>query len=671
MINNINKEQENAGQGVTYDLHKETPMLLRGCLIALLLGTALAALPAAEPAQLHILLPDGAKMILLTAGDAPRVSGGWVQRDADDGNPLSLLVSGLTMTDTAIAGEVVENIPGRRRRAPRRWTLQLTFSDTKVAGTCAEADGRSGAVSGLVIGLERLRQAEGIDPRCNWPAWRGNGCGVATHDKGQALIENPRQARFVWLSQPLPLPGHTPDNGTVGGYGSFCAWDGKLYLLYYEGSGGPPWKGDKSIDAHWSDLKDKQQANLLAEFGTKEAWAKAKLSVLADDVLICIDMASGITLWERRYVKKGFNWSNVSGAHFHPCTDGERVYLVGSSGRIYAVDALTGEPVWEVPVPGMDPDAARDNALAQVEAGHDLSSKKRPLAKYQPFKHCGDINSKPRIIGGVLVLAERGLVGLDPKTGKKLWGPLREVGTGNAFTWNHKGKELIICSKDYRRHPAPGIVCVDPQNGRVVWENDQIMPELTQMLIQGDLMFTSGARNNKGLEGLLAEGLHANPSCFRLSMSGAERIWQLDLGESKHGSNINAITGVIYRDHIFHKLLSGKDATDRRQGKVTCINLTDGAVKGGIAPGMASGGAWNENIAGDGRLIHLGFGPTFMYAKADPDDFRLLHYNQDSEDRWCFPGGIPYLVTPILVDGRFIYRGFNHLYCFDLRAGKR
>ncbi|MFW5750760.1 MAG: PQQ-binding-like beta-propeller repeat protein [Planctomycetota bacterium] len=649
-------------------------MLLRGCLIALLLGTALAALPAAESAQLHILLPDGAKMTLLTAGDAPRVSGGWVQRDADDGNPLPLLVSGLTMKGTAIAGEVVENIPGKRRRAARRWTLQLTFSGTKVAGTCAEADGRSGAVSGQMIGMERLRQAEGIDPRCNWPAWRGNGCGVATHDKGQALIENPKQARFVWLSQPLPLPGHTPDHGTVGGYGSFCAWEGKLFLLYYEGSGGPPWKGARSVDAHWSELNEKQQGNQLAQFGTREAWAKAKLSVLADDVLVCIDAASGITLWERRFAQKGFNWADISGAHFHPCTDGERVYAVGSSGRIYAVDAVTGEPVWETVVPGMDPDAGRDQALAQAAAGHDLSGKERPLEKYSPFRHCGIVTSKPRIIGGVLVLAEHGLVGFDPKTGRKLWGPLGEVETGNAFTWTHQGKELILCSMHYKRHPGPGVICVEPQSGRVLWQNKHILPELAQMLIQDDLMFVSGAMNNNILAKLKDSpnaGLHLEPSCYRLSSSGAERIWRLEPGQTEHATSICAIAGVIYRDHIYHKLLSGKEATGRRQGPVSCIALADGGVKGSIARGMQAGGSWNETIAGDGRLLHLGFSPVFLYAKADPEDYRVLHYNQDGDDRWCFPGGIPYLVTPILIDGRLIYRGFNHLYCFDLRVGKR
>ena len=63
------------------------------------------------------------------------------------------------------------------------------------------------------------------------------------------------------------------------------------------------------------------------------------------------DSRTGLTLWKTAFESKGFNHHGSGknyGGHYTPCVKDGRVYVPGSMGRAYCLDALTGEVIWDV-----------------------------------------------------------------------------------------------------------------------------------------------------------------------------------------------------------------------------------------------------------------------------------------------------------------------------------
>ena len=65
--------------------------------------------------------------------------------------------------------------------------------------------------------------------------------------------------------------------------------------------------------------------------------------------MIALDAASGRTLWEHAYdapILSGMNVEYGTGPHSTPLVVGDRVFAVGSTGRMHALDRRTGRVVW-------------------------------------------------------------------------------------------------------------------------------------------------------------------------------------------------------------------------------------------------------------------------------------------------------------------------------------
>ena len=65
--------------------------------------------------------------------------------------------------------------------------------------------------------------------------------------------------------------------------------------------------------------------------------------------MIALDAASGRTLWEHTYdapILRGLNVEYGPGPHSTPLVAGERVFAVGSTGRMHALDRRTGRVLW-------------------------------------------------------------------------------------------------------------------------------------------------------------------------------------------------------------------------------------------------------------------------------------------------------------------------------------
>lgn len=520
-----------------------------------------------------------------------------------------------------------------------------------------QAEGK-GRIEGRVWTRQELLENHSFG-EARWPGWRGGEqAGVADGNSDTALVEDLREARFRWKSAArTPMPGHTDDR-LLGGYGEIALADNKVFLNYYVGHGDvyPEGKSFPQIVAAVKESMAEKPGKGVDQYvkeyfaGDVEAYARQKLPVLATDVIDCYDATTGLTLWQARFPGRGLNWYHCDGPHFNITWDQGRAYAVGSAGALYCLDAETGEPIWEGWLPGIAPLPERlEKALTEAKGGGKPN-------KHGPGDH---FVNKPYAMDGVLVVAERGLYGLDGATGEILWGPIKEVGNGNPRPWRHEGTTYALCRLQYGRGGVGGgIACVEVRTGKLMWVDRRFAGDHGKEFANDEQFLFAGGAGKGGSE----ETIRA-PTCYRLSPQGLKKLWSMEpiTSEPKMGAP------VLYDGHVYTYWHGG--------GKmyVVCIEAATGKEVG-RHPMPTQRKYWQSLCAGSDRLFHcMGQQTRAPMLFATGADFRILHDGHDKERYWTIPGTFQVL-SPIMVDGRILVRekgedgvGGSRIYCYDLR----
>jgi outer membrane protein assembly factor BamB len=144
---------------------------------------------------------------------------------------------------------------------------------------------------------------------------------------------------------------------------------------------------------------------------------------VADDVVVCLDLATGKTLWKCKSPGEAVGRMASS----TPCVAGGHVYALGST-HCYAVDANNGKLIWSAPMPGKAP------------------------------------ASSPLVADGVFVVNTGKLAAFDAATGKQLWvQPKAGGGNSSPLAWKCGDKTVVICN-------GRGVMSgVDIKTGDVLW----------------------------------------------------------------------------------------------------------------------------------------------------------------------------------------------------------
>jgi outer membrane protein assembly factor BamB len=145
---------------------------------------------------------------------------------------------------------------------------------------------------------------------------------------------------------------------------------------------------------------------------------------VAEDVVLCIDLNTGNTLWKCKMPGEATGRMASS----TPCVAAGRVYALGSL-NFHAVDAVSGKLIWSKPLPVKGPAAS------------------------------------PMVVDGVLVMNAGKLAAFDSATGNPLWTQAK-AGGGNSspVAWKSGDKTVIICN-------GRGILAgVDLKSGDVLWK---------------------------------------------------------------------------------------------------------------------------------------------------------------------------------------------------------
>ncbi len=186
---------------------------------------------------------------------------------------------------------------------------------------------------------------------------------------------------------------------------------------------------------------------------------------VAEDTVVCLDLATGKTLWKTAAPGE----PTGRGSSSTPCIAEGRVFALGSVAA-YAVDLATGKALWSTPLPQKGP------------------------------------GSSPLATEGAVFINAKHLYALDAATGRELW-KLEKAGGGNSspVAWQSGGRAFIICNG------RATLDAVDAKTGQLAWSvpgGGDSTPAIT-----GDFLAVQSRKTDLGLV------------VYRLKADGAEKVW--------------------------------------------------------------------------------------------------------------------------------------------------
>ncbi len=542
-------------------------------------------------------------------------------------------VSGLVVDGDRITGTATLQFPPgsalvQDETEEATYTFDLRLADGAVHGTYAGQWGTVRTVEAEITGTVRdeaaLRAADAIAADCDWACWTGPNQNLRADTTGAPLVDTLAAARLAWASE-RTLPGRSQVarygekniakyhvRGPASGGGTPIVADGKVFFFYVRpGASGP----DPAIMAGFRESGKRTIAELWSE--------------RCDDVLLCLDAATGQTLWKSvlpdigvygagKGKRGGYTAFAIAGAG--------HVFVTGSNGQLRCHDAETGTIRWSI-------------ANGRSELG--------------------------QVIDGVLLVPGRskgrgGLRAIDIATGEPRWQIDDAASTvSHPLRWVVDGQTRVIANAD------DGTVrCVDLASGSVHWTIEDLgEANRTPMSLGADILIVEAERDRipagiprrkLGDPIVRPEEIDRVMVAYRLGPDAAEPLWALDERYQAKRTCPPYRRGMFYYRNI-------------TTGQVYALDATTGEVRS-RQPAVSTG---SLQIIGDRLLILCdpshGHTDYHYFGLADDGGLTPLQYD------WRSPhlptsGYWPLVGTQPLADGRLILRGARGIFCYDLRA---
>ncbi len=304
----------------------------------------------------------------------------------------------------------------------------------------------------------------------DWPQWGGPGRDFRVPDPGLAAAW-PTPLEPLW-SRPLGE-----------GYSGIAAVGGRLYTQYSDG---------------------------------------------VEEVVVALEADSGAEVWSHRHAAPrpdGMRLNYGEGPHATPLVSGGRIFAVGTTGRLLALDARDGTSVWSHDLwaeyggfrlrrgYGASPLAYGDTVILPVagdgpgvmafdQADGRVVWRSQALAASQSSPILIEVAGKPQLV----LFVEDEVVGLDPRGGELLWRhPHKAFGPYNISTpvWAPDG--TLFVSSSYGG--GSRLLRPRPRKGSPVeelWHSKRMGIHFTNALRVGDRFFASTGRS-----GVVAAALDA------------------------------------------------------------------------------------------------------------------------------------------------------------------
>ncbi len=331
------------------------------------------------------------------------------------------------------------------------------------------------------------------------------------------------------------------------------------------------------------------------------------LSEGEDEFAVCLDASDGTEIWRSRTDDK-YHSGEGSGPRSTPAVDGDRVYVLSAKGKLYGLDAGSGEKVW----------------------GHDF------VTEFESGMPGFGFSSSPIIEGDSLLIEAGGkngksIVAFDKKTGAVLWTSHTDrAGYSSPIVIDSNGVRQAIFMT------GNSLVSVSPTDGTVYWThvpwptgND--INAAVPIHLPGDRIFVSAAYD----KGSVLVQIKSDDD----EMS-VEEVWRShDVMENWMSSSV-----------LLGEYLYGFD-----ESILKCIEASTGEQKWAHR-GFGRG----TLLLSDGHLILLGEGGNLGIAEASPSEYKGVAETQVLEGR-CF-------TPPTFAGGKLYLRNQKELVCIDLSA---
>ena len=324
-------------------------------------------------------------------------------------------------------------------------------------------------------------------------------------------------------------------------------------------------------------------------------------------VLLCLDRATGKTLWEkvaRQEVPHEGHHRDGSFSSYSPVTDGKNVWAYFGSRGLHCYD-LQGNLKWS-----------------------------KDLGRMQTKNSFGE-GSSPAVHGDTIVInwdheGEDFIVALDKNTGKELWRQPRDEDT----TWatplivEHQGQaQVVTCATSKVRS-------YDLKTGKLVWEVGPLTANVIPTPVAGDGMVfaTSGFRG---------AALYAIRLGSTGDLKGTDAIaWSHDKGTPYVPSPL-LYDGKLY---FFSGNTNVLSCFDARTGKALIDSQRVDELEGGV---------YASPVGAGGRVYLVGRGGTTVVIK-NSGTFESVATNQLDEK---------FDASPAVAGKELFLRGQQYLYC--------
>jgi outer membrane protein assembly factor BamB len=232
--------------------------------------------------------------------------------------------------------------------------------------------------------------------------------------------------------------------------------------------------------------------------------------------ILCLDEKSGKILWTHAW---DVNYGKVSypiGPRATPTVDGDRVYVLGTTGMLFCLNAKTGDVVWQK-------DYQKDYGMQMPMWGITGA----PLV---------DGNRLIAIVGGQ---PDAKVMAFDKLTGKEIWRALpsdSEQGYCQPVIFETGGiRQLIVWD------PA-AVISLEPATGKKLWQQ----PFRINMGMTLATPVLSGAH-------LLVSSFYNGSMLLEIMGNGARMLWQGKSGSEINTDGLHAVinTPVIDGDYIY------------------------------------------------------------------------------------------------------------------------
>jgi len=261
-----------------------------------------------------------------------------------------------------------------------------------------------------------------------------------------------------------------------------------------------------------------------------------------DELVTCYNLKTGEPVWIHRDRARFWESNAGAGPRGTPTWSRGRVYSLGATGILNALDARTGKVIWSR-------NAASDTGTATPDWG---------------------FSSSPLVVGDKVIVATAGiLAAYDASNGNKLWtGPAGGYGYSSPHLARIDGVAQVLLLN------GSGAISIDPADGKLLWKHEWTSDGIVQpAVIAGrDVLIGSGS----GM-GNIESGMR------RISVAQATDGWKIEERWTTRGLKPYFNDFVVHNNHAF-----GFDGSI-----LACIGLGDGQRR------------WKGGRYGHGQMVVL------------------------------------------------------------------